>query len=149
VDIVTRSTVVQMNVEVLTKYPLSQNNKFVVLKYASTAKTICSGNQCSTVTEMFWVTLESALKDNVPMSMFHSQLRSQSIWFLCFTSYKEVQLKSIRQHTRTWPTATWPPCHLCYHPAVFFCHPSHLASNHITEVWSTFQFFFLNFWNIK
>jgi len=52
-SIVTRNTVVLMNVEVPTKYPPSQNNEIVVLKYASTAKTTYSGNQCSTVTEMF------------------------------------------------------------------------------------------------
>jgi hypothetical protein len=51
-SIVTRNTVVLMNVEVPTKYPLSQNNRTVVLKYVSTAKTKCSGNQGCTVIEM-------------------------------------------------------------------------------------------------
>jgi hypothetical protein len=51
-SIVTRNTVVLMDVEVPTKYPLSQNKRIVVLKYVSTTKTECSGNQCSTVTEM-------------------------------------------------------------------------------------------------
>jgi hypothetical protein len=94
------------------------------------------------------VTLESALKDNVPMSIYHSQLCCQNIRFLYFTFYKEVQLKSKLQHTWTWTTAAWLPRHLCYRPAVFFYHPSHFAYDHTTKVRSTLQFIFLNFWNI-
>ena len=36
--------------------------------------------------------------------------------------YRGLQLKSEFQHTETWSAAAWPPCRLCYRPAVFSCH---------------------------
>ena len=143
---VIRNTVILMNVEVPTHYLLSQNTESLFLKYVSIAKTKCFGNQCFTVTEMLWVTLESVLKDNNPTPMFHSQLCCQSIRFLYFTLYKEAQLKSKLQNMWTWSTAAWLPCHLCYRPEAFFYHPSHFAYNYTTICQF---FFFFNFWNIK
>jgi hypothetical protein len=36
--------------------------------------------------------------------------------------YKAVQCKSNFQHTGTCSVIPWPPCCLCHHPAVVFCH---------------------------
>ena len=39
---------------------------------------------------------------------------------------KGIQLKSKLQSTGTQSSVTWPFCHLCYRPVVFFRHLSHI-----------------------
>jgi hypothetical protein len=46
------TTFVPMNVQVATKYPLSHNDRIVVLKYGSTAKARCPNDQRSMATEI-------------------------------------------------------------------------------------------------
>ena len=41
---------------------------------------------------------------------------------IIYCIYKEVQFKSELQHAGTWSAPAWPPCRLCYRPAVFFRH---------------------------
>jgi hypothetical protein len=43
--------------------------------------------------------------------------------------YKGDQVKSRLHHTGIWSAAAWPPRHLCYRPAVFFCHLRLIASH--------------------
>jgi len=43
-------------------------------------------------------------------------------WFSCTCVCKEILSKSKIHHTGTWLEAPWPPCCLCYRPAVFFQH---------------------------
>ena len=40
--------------------------------------------------------------------------------YICI--YKDVNLKSLLQHSVTWLAKACLPHHLCYYPAVFFCH---------------------------
>lgn len=49
-----------------------------------------------------------------------SELSVRMFNYICI--YQTVQLKSKLQNNGTWLVSVWPPCHLCYHPAVFSCH---------------------------
>ena len=63
-------TLVPMNIEVPTKYPLSQDTESLFFKYVSTAKSRCSTDQCSMATEMLWVSLEERSRTNSPRQQF-------------------------------------------------------------------------------
>jgi len=82
-------TLVPMNIEVPTKYPLSQD-RIVVFKYFSTAKARCSTDQRSMATEMLWVSLEGRSRTNSPCQRFHSQLCYQIVRYFCRTLYVKM-----------------------------------------------------------
>ena len=86
-SIVTRDTVVPMNIEVPTKYPLIHNDRFVVLETRLHSESpmlyrpALHGN---------WNALSlarRALKDKFPTPKIHSQLRCQIVRYFCLTLY--------------------------------------------------------------
>jgi hypothetical protein len=77
-----------MNIEVPTKYPLSQNDRIVFLNYVSTATSRCCRDQRSMATDMLWVSLEGRSKTNSRRQQFHSQLCCQIVRFYCWALYK-------------------------------------------------------------
>jgi len=84
----TRDTVVLMNIEVPMKYPLSHNDRFVVLEVFIHSESRRSTDQHSMATEMLWVSLEGRSVTNSPLQWFHSQLCCQMVSYLCWTLYK-------------------------------------------------------------
>ena len=86
-SIATRDTAVPMNIEVPTKYPLSHNDRIVVLEIVSAARARCSTDQRSMATEMPWVSLEGRPRTNFPRQRFHSQLCCQIVSYFCWTLY--------------------------------------------------------------
>jgi len=86
--IATRDTVVPINIELPTKYPLSQDRIVVFFfKYVSTAKARCSTDQRSMTTEMLWTSLEGRSRTNSPCQRFHSQLFCKIVRYFCRTLY--------------------------------------------------------------
>ena len=83
----TRDTVVPMNIVVPTKYPLSHDDRIVVLKYISTAKAWCSTDQSSMANRMLWVSLEERSRTNSPHQRFQSEPCCQIVRYFCRTLY--------------------------------------------------------------
>ena len=92
-EVMRLGTLVPINIEVPTKYPLSQD-RIVVLKYTyvSTAKAQCCTDQHSMATEMLWVSLEERSRTNSPCHWFHSQLFRKIVRHFCRTPYYYNQL---------------------------------------------------------
>ena len=78
---------VPMNVEVPTKYPLSQDRIVVFEIRLHTSKARCSTDQRSMATEMLWVSLEERSRTNSPRQRFHSQLFCKIVRYFCRTMY--------------------------------------------------------------
>jgi hypothetical protein len=81
-----------MNIEVPTKYPLSQERNVLKDTYVSTAKAQCCTDQRCMATEMLWVSLEEHSRTNSPCQRFHSQLFCKIIRHFCRTPYYYNQL---------------------------------------------------------
>jgi len=86
-EVLRLGTLVPMNIEVPTKYPLSQDTESLLLNYVSTVKARCSTDQCSNATEMLLVSLEVRSRKNSPRQRFHSQLFYKIIRYFCWTLY--------------------------------------------------------------
>jgi hypothetical protein len=75
-------TLVLMNIEMPTKYPLSQE-RIVFFKYVSTAKAPCSTDQPSMANEMLWVSLEERSRTNSSCQRSHSKLFFKIVRYFC------------------------------------------------------------------
>jgi len=86
-EVLRLGTLVPMNIEVPTKYPLNQDRIviFEIHVYVSTAKARCSINQRSMATEMVWISLEGCSRTNSPCQRFHSQLFCKIVRYFCRT----------------------------------------------------------------
>jgi hypothetical protein len=84
-------TLVPMNIEVPTKYPLSQERIVVFFKYVSTAKARCSADQRTMATEMLLVSLEERSRKNSPRQRLHSQLFCKIVRYFRRTLYVNIQ----------------------------------------------------------
>jgi hypothetical protein len=82
-----QGTLVPMNIEVLTKYHLSQDRIVVFFKYVSTAKARCPTDQRSMATETLSVSLEDRSKTNSPRQRFYSQLFCKIVRYFYRTLY--------------------------------------------------------------
>jgi len=80
-------TLVPINIEVPTKYPLSQDRIVVFEIRLHTSKARCSTDQRSMATEMLWVSLEERSRTNSPRQRFHSQLFCKIVRYFCRTMY--------------------------------------------------------------
>jgi hypothetical protein len=85
-------TLVPMNTEVPTKYPLSQD-RIVFFKYVSTVKAQCSTDQRSRATVLLCVSLEGHSRTNSPHQRFHSQLCYQIVRYFCRILYKDLEFR--------------------------------------------------------
>ena len=64
-------------------------------------------------------------------------------------TYKGVELKSGRHNNGNSAVAAWPPRHLCYCPAVFFCHLRLIALSFPQAVLKKKSFHFNSFKSCK
>jgi hypothetical protein len=76
-EVLRLGTLVPMNIEVSTKYPLSKD-RIVVFKYVSIAKAQCSADQRTMANQMLRVSLKLHSRTNSPRQRFHSQLSAIS-----------------------------------------------------------------------
>jgi len=82
-EVLRLGTLVPMNIELPTKYPLSQD-RIVVFEIPLHSN---STDQCSMANEMFWVSLEERSGTISPHQWFHSRLFCRIVRYFCWTLY--------------------------------------------------------------